>query len=416
MIVPEGWSKQPLSRLAEVQTGVAKGNGKVGEPVSLPYLRVANVQDGYLDLSEIKFIEIEKSKIDRYSLQYGDVLLTEGGDFDKLGRGCMWRGQIESCIHQNHVFVVRTDSEQLLPEFLSYQTSSSYGKSYFLACAKQSTNLASINSTQLKGFPVLLPTVKEQSAIIDALSTWDRAIEKTEALIAAKERRKKGLMQQLLTGRVRFGEFVTSEGKRKTSYYDLPEDWGYPTIGEVARQVSVKNTEGAALPVLSCTKHAGLVDSLAYFGKQVFSKDLSTYKVVPRDAFAYATNHIEEGSIGYQNLYDEAVISPMYTVFKTAKAVHDGFLFKLLKTEWYRHIFEVRTSASVDRRGSLRWKEFAKIRIPLPSMPEQERISHVVDVADNEIQQLNDKLSALKEQKKGLMQQLLTGKVRVKGV
>lgn len=262
--------------------------------------------------------------------------------------------------------------------------------------------------------PVEIPPLSEQKVIANILSTWDRAIEKTEALIAAKERRKKWLMQQLLTGRVRFGEFVKSTDRRKTSYYDLPEDWGYPTIGEVAKQVSVKNTSGAAPPVLSCTKHAGLVDSLAYFGKQIFSEDLSTYKVVPKGAFAYATNHIEEGSIGFQDLYKEAVISPMYTVFKTTKTVHDGFLFKLLKTEWYRHIFEVCTSASVDRRGSLRWKEFAKIRIPLPGMPEQEKISTVLDVADGEIQQLKTKLSTFKAQKKGLMQQLLTGKVRVK--
>jgi len=273
---------------------------------------------------------------------------------------------------------------------------------------QQNLNLELIRSIQLPDIQVA-----EQDAIAAILSTWDRAIEKTEALIAAKERRKKWLMQQLLTGRVRFGEFVKSAGKRKTSYYDLPEDWGYPTIGEVAKQVSVKNISGAALPVLSCTKHAGLVDSLAYFGKQIFSEDLSTYKVVPRGAFAYATNHIEEGSIGFQNLHQEAVISPMYTVFKTTKAVHNGFLFKLLKTEWYRHIFEVCTSASVDRRGSLRWKEFAKIRIPFPGMPEQEKISGVIDVADGEIQQLKVKLSTLKTQKKGLMQQLLTGKVRV---
>jgi type I restriction enzyme S subunit len=262
--------------------------------------------------------------------------------------------------------------------------------------------------------PVDIPSTGEQKTIATILSTWDHAIEKTEALIAAKERRKTGLMQRLLTGNVRFGEFVKSQARRKTKSYDLPEDWGYPTIGDVAVAVSKKNGTKTSLPVLSCTKHSGLVDSLAYFGKQVFSKDLSTYKVVPRGAFAYATNHIEEGSIGYQDLHDKALISPMYTVFKTSGVVHDGFLFKLLKTEWYRHIFQTRTSASVDRRGSLRWKEFAKIHIPLPSMDEQGKIAEVLDKAEQEIEEHRNQLVALKEQKKGLMQQLLTGKVRVK--
>jgi type I restriction enzyme S subunit len=271
-----------------------------------------------------------------------------------------------------------------------------------------------INLEILRPLEIGTPPDYEQKAIATILSTWDRAIEKTEALIEAKERRKAGLMQRLLTGKVRFGEFVKSQARRKTKSYDLPEDWGYPTIGDIAVAVSKKNGTKTSLPVLSCTKHSGLVDSLAYFGKQVFSKDLSTYKVVPRGAFAYATNHIEEGSIGYQDLHDKALISPMYTVFNTSGAVHDGFLFKLLKTEWYRHIFQTRTSASVDRRGSLRWKEFAKIHIPLPSMEEQGKIAEVLDKAEQEIEEHRNQLAALKEQKKGLMQQLLTGKMRVK--
>ncbi|MBI9081289.1 MAG: restriction endonuclease subunit S [Pseudodesulfovibrio sp.] len=279
---------------------------------------------------------------------------------------------------------------------------------------RQGVGRYKLNKQTLARLPIILPPIEEQSCIFATLSTWDRAIEKTEALIEAKERRKKGLLQRLLTGKVRLGEFVQSDIKRSTKSYDLPKDWGYPTIGDVAQQISRKNTDGTSLPVLSCTKHSGLVDSMAYFGKQVYSKDLSTYKIAPRGAFVYATNHIEEGSIGVQNLYDEAVISPMYTVFKTTNSVHDGFLFKLLKTEWYRHIFEVRTSSSVNRRGSLRWNEFAKINIPLPCMEEQEKLSEVLDMAVSEIQQLQGKLDALKEQKKGLMQQLLTGKVRVK--
>jgi type I restriction enzyme S subunit len=153
---------------------------------------------------------------------------------------------------------------------------------------------------------------------------------------------------------------------------------------------------------------------MEYFGKQIFSKDLSTYKVVHRGQFAYATNHIEEGSIGYQDLHDAAVISPMYTVFEAGKKIDDRFLFLLLKTELYRHIFEVNTSASVDRRGSLRWPDFSRIHIPLPSLEEQRAIVKVIEVADRELDRLKAKADALRQQKKGLMQQLLTGKKRVR--
>ena len=130
--VPESWSIVSLEGCAFVQTGAAKGR-KFGdtEVAQVPYLRVANVQDGYLDLMEMKSITIRKSEIDRYRLQHGDVVLTEGGDFDKLGRGFIWRGQLELCVHQNHVFAVRTDRNRLLPDFFAYQAQSDYGKAYF---------------------------------------------------------------------------------------------------------------------------------------------------------------------------------------------------------------------------------------------------------------------------------------------
>jgi type I restriction enzyme S subunit len=156
------------------------------------------------------------------------------------------------------------------------------------------------------------------------------------------------------------------------------------------------------------------VNSLEYFGKRVFSADTSNYKVVRRGDFAYATNHIEEGSIGYQDLHDAALISPMYTVFRTRAGVDHSFFFKLVKTELYRHIFEVNTSGSIARPGGLRWDEFAIIKVFLPSVPEQRRIAAVLSACDREIELLQKQLEALKEQKRGLMQKLLTGEVRVK--
>lgn len=107
--VPKDWRVMKLKKVAEIQTGLAKGKKNITDPVFLPYLRVANVQDGHLDLSEIKKIKVSRNKISRYSLKNGDVLLTEGGDFDKLGRGTVWRNEIPNCLHQNHIFVVRPD-------------------------------------------------------------------------------------------------------------------------------------------------------------------------------------------------------------------------------------------------------------------------------------------------------------------
>jgi type I restriction enzyme S subunit len=270
-----------------------------------------------------------------------------------------------------------------------------------------------IRQSELRKVPIVLPPFPEQCKIAEILSSWEQAIALTERRIEAARQRKKGLMQRLLTGRVRFPEFVRSSKRRETKYGDLPVDWKYVPIGKVAREVSVKNEQDHDYPVLSCTKHYGLVNSLEYFGRQIYSDDLSTYRIVKRNQFAYATNHIEEGSIGYQDLHDFALISPMYTVFEASDRVDDGFLYKVLKTERYRHIFEVNTNGTVNRRGSLRWKVFATIRIPLPSLEEQWRIAAVLQACDREIELLTQKRDALQRQKKGLMQRLLTGRVRV---
>ena len=153
-----GWEFCELGDVADIASGVTKGqkfNGR--QTVTVPYLRVANVQDGYLNLSEIKKIEALPSEVKKLNLQKGDVLMTEGGDFDKLGRGAIWNGQIENCIHQNHIFRVRTHKDAVLPNFFAFLLLTRFSKLYFLRCSKQTTNLATINMTQLKGLPVPMP-------------------------------------------------------------------------------------------------------------------------------------------------------------------------------------------------------------------------------------------------------------------
>lgn len=196
----EDWPVVPLHEVAEVRTGVAKGKKGLKERVELPYLRVANVQDGHIDLSEVKTIEVEASQVERYALRSGDVLMTEGGDFDKLGRGDVWNGEISPCLHQNHVFAVRPNQEKLDSHYLSALAASDYGRQYFLSCAKRTTNLASINSSQLKAFPVLLPSLKTQREISEVVEATNAKVAVLERKEAALRNLKRGLMQKLLTG------------------------------------------------------------------------------------------------------------------------------------------------------------------------------------------------------------------------
>lgn len=194
------WPTAQLQEIAEVRTGVAKGKKGLKEPTELPYLRVANVQDGHIDLTEVKTIAVEVGQVERYALRPGDVLMTEGGDFDKLGRGDVWEGQISPCLHQNHVFAVRPTPSKLNSYYLAALAASDYGRQYFLSCAKRTTNLASINSSQLKTFPVLLPPLDEQVRIANIAAAANARIEILSTKKAHYQNLKRGLMQKLLTG------------------------------------------------------------------------------------------------------------------------------------------------------------------------------------------------------------------------
>jgi type I restriction enzyme, S subunit len=156
------------------------------------------VQDGHLDLSKIKEVEVLESEADKWKLLSGDILLTEGGDWDKLGRGTVWREEIPNCIHQNHIFRVRTSPNEFVPEFLAALIGSPVGKAYFQAASKQTTNLASINQTQLKAFRVFQPPLPEQRRIVAYLDDLQEQTNTLKALQAETSTELNALMPSIL--------------------------------------------------------------------------------------------------------------------------------------------------------------------------------------------------------------------------
>ena len=204
--IPACWNVVWLEDVSEVQTGRAV-NRKALQNGSLevPYLSVANVKDGYLDLGVVKTMLVAPFEINRYRLQNGDVLFTEGGDADKLGRGTVWRNEIDLCLHQNHIFAVRPCQSTLYAEFLAVFAASSRGKQYFLGAAKQTTNLASMNATQLRQMPLPLPSLQEQRAIVSVLDSVSGAIQRTRGERDGLQSLKASAADALLSGRVRVG-------------------------------------------------------------------------------------------------------------------------------------------------------------------------------------------------------------------
>ena len=172
----------PLREVAAIGSGATKGRKIDPEnAIEVPYLRVANVQDGFLDLDKIKFITIKYNEKEKYALASGDLVMTEGGDADKLGRAAIWKGDLDYCAYQNHIFRVRPHTDVILPDYLRGIVGSTYGKAYFLSVAKQTTGIASINKTQLGNFPIPIPPIDLQIRYAETIAKFRNIITISEA-------------------------------------------------------------------------------------------------------------------------------------------------------------------------------------------------------------------------------------------
>ena len=203
----QAWPVKRLGDAADITAGVTLGRKLPSEGVrKVPYLRVANVKDGRLDLSHVTSTDAKASEIEALRLRFGDLLLTEGGDPDKLGRGTFWRDELPECIHQNHVFRLRFDLSAFNPAFLAFQFGSDYGKAYFLAHAKQTTGIATINRKVLDAFPLLSPSFAEQQAIAakltEGLTATQSLVSKRKARLEAVEKLPAALLREVFAGQV----------------------------------------------------------------------------------------------------------------------------------------------------------------------------------------------------------------------
>jgi len=391
MKLPAQWHRVPLRQVAHVQTGLSKSENRSGPSVLRPYLRVANVQDGYLDLAAIKEIEVPASRVERFSLRNGDVLLTEGGDFDKLGCGSIWNGEISGCVHQNHVFAVRViDRAVLLPEFLACEIQSSRAKNY-LSCAKQTTNLASINSSQLKELPILVPPLIEQRAIINASAAWDTAIQKHKQLIAAKERRLAHLRDRLLRD---------------------PEGASPIKLREVTQELTARNAKSLGREaIMAVTKQFGMRP----MREETIAANIERYKILPPRAFAYNPMRLNIGSIAMSSFDQEVLVSPDYVVFACdASRLLPSYLHHLRHSQKWKSHFELAGNGSV--RVRIYYGDLGRFTFLLPPIDVQARLVRLLDAAALEIALLKKHADALRTQKRGLMQKLLTGQWRLPAV
>jgi type I restriction enzyme S subunit len=404
--IPVDWGWAELGKAAKVITGSTPASEDPSNyGGSIPFVTPG-------DVSQSTWIRTTERTITEKGLSNTRLIPAGSTVVVCIGSSIGKAGLVTQDCGANQQLNAATAGDQTTPDFLFYSISSATGHLKRLT-GNQAVPI--VNKSQFSKIPIPLPPLPEQIRIAAILSTWDRAIETLESLIAAKDRRKQALMQQLITGKKRLPGFDQSGGLTKRDRFErYPGDWEALRLGQITTETGKRNSRGGDHPVLSCTKHHGLVLSEEYFGRRVHAEDTSNYRLVHRGEFAYATNHIEEGSIGYQDRCDTGLVSPIYTVFKSNGRVSPNYLFRVLKSPLFLHLYQVNTSASVDRRGSLRYKEFSQLPIWLPSRAEQDAITSVFDTIDRELALHRQHLEALRTQKRGLMQLLLTGRVRVK--
>lgn len=415
-VIPEDWDVKQLRGLAQIRSGIAKNsNISVIDPVLVHYLRVANVQDGFLDLTEMRQIEISRNDLNRFAVIPGDVLMNEGGDRDKLGRGSIWSGEFNPCVHQNHVFVVRCGSS-LSPHYLNAWSGAFAARRYFMVAGKQTTNLASINKTALGELPVVIPPLSEQCALATVLRDMDVLLEGLETLIAKKHDLKQAAMQQLLTGQTRLHGF-TDEWEVKTLGDLFDFSGGYSASRD---QLS---TEGY------CYLHYGdihgatktFVDTAADYSN-IPKLDLPLSKISPKsllqdgDVVFVDASEDDEGTskhVVVVNKDNVPFISGLHTIVAKSKTEE-------INHEYRRYCFQTKTIRDQFRFYAVGTKvsgisktNIPRLTMPIPSLDEQAAIASVLTDMDSELVMLEQRLAKTRDLKQAMMEELLTGKTRL---
>jgi type I restriction enzyme S subunit len=257
-------------------------------------------------------------------------------------------------------------------------------------------NQQNLSGQLIKEIPVPLPSIKEQERIAQMLWMWDRTIDRIERLIAAKQERRTWLMQELLTGKQRLPGF--------------DEPWHTVHLGDVF--TNRIETNFLDLPLVAITGNGGVVSRDDLVRRDTSSQDKSRYlRICPGD-IGYNTMRMWQGVCGFSTL--EGIVSPAYTIATPKDYIDGAFMALLFKSPHVVHLFHRHSQGLVDDTLNLKWRHFAEIKVTIPKKKEQQAIAAVFRTNDSELDLLRQQLDALRVQKKGLMQQLLTGKIRVK--
>jgi type I restriction enzyme S subunit len=395
--IPVDWGCVSLEAVSEVSGGVQKGPHRAPNANPVRYLTVAHVQANKILTNDPRYFELSADELERWRLKAGDLLVVEGnGSAEQIGRTALFKGEIPECVHQNHLIRVRPNTAQVAPEFLNVFLNSEVGRKVIGACSFTSSGLRTLSVGRIKTLPIPLPSLAEQCKIAAIFSVWDEGLEKLDGLIEAKERRKKALMQRLLTGQKRLKGF-----DRK---------WCVAKLGELFTERVEQNR--LALPLLSITANRGVIRRDGMVKRDTSSEDKCKYlRIAPGD-IGYNTMRMWQGVSALSSL--EGIVSPAYTIVVPGNRIDGRFAAHLFKHSHTIHLFHRYSQGMVDDTLNLKFPNFAVIELRIPAeIAEQRKIAEILDASELELSLHRQQRTALDRQKRGLMQRLLTGKIRV---
>lgn len=398
-IIPEDWEVYKLKEiLASDRLG---GNYENSEGnAGIPVIKMGNIGRGNISLSKIQYLPIDEKYNEADILRNGDLLFNTRNTLDLVGKVSVWRNELPNALYNSNLLKLEFDTAFVKTNFfMNYLFNSRKVLTRLRSYATGTTSVAAIYSRDLKLLKLALPPHPEQQKIAEILSAWDTAIETCRKTIEQIKQRNKGLAQQLLSGK---SDHMEGEDPHKD----------FHVVGKYVREVSKRNADLQEKRILSVTNSRGFINQSEQFGRELASADLTNYKIVKRGQFAYNPSRVNVGSIDLLTNYESGILSPMYVVFETSTGdLIPEFLYYHLKTYWFTGHIPMFVQGSV--RDSLSFDGFSGMKFYIPEPRIQKDIVNILETASAELKLYENKLHNLQLQKKGLMQQLLTGKIRV---
>lgn len=387
-IIPQDWE---VKRLGDVCTN--NGDYGINAPAvdyseSLPtYLRITDIDDsGHFQSLNKKSVRCDD--YDFYVLKKGDIVFARTGA--TVGKSYLYKETDGVLVFAGFLIRFVPETSIALPEFIKYYTeTTSYWE--WVSTISLRSGQPGINSKEYCSLMFPLPPLSQQQKIVEVLSTWDLAIEKQTLKIQKLELRKKGLMQQLLTGKKRLPGFT--------------EPWQTVRLGDVFKERNEINCKN--LPLLSIGID-GVYPQSESMKKDTSNEDKSKYKRICKNDIGYNTMRMWQGRSALSKM--EGIVSPAYTIVVPQKTINPEFMAVYIKTPTAINLFWRHSQGLVKDTLNCKYSMFSKIIVSIPKLDEQTAIANILSEADKEITLEKNKLSKLQLEKKGLMQQLLTGK------